>query len=104
LAIISFKILEMVPKSPSPIIPPRVKAERDRKNKRYPRDTLTPDRNIFNLKNKNPKNIKTKGKRKAVLPKYLFSKSLIRIKELPFLEKDKRRIMPKTINPNAKIE
>jgi hypothetical protein len=100
----SFKILEMVPKSPSPIIPPRIKAERDRKKSKYPRDTLTADKNIFNLKNKNPKKIRTKGKRKAVPPKYLFSKSLMRIKELPSLEKDKRRIIPKTINPNAKIE
>jgi hypothetical protein len=37
-------------------------------------------------------------------PKYFCSKSFIRIKELPFLEKDKRRIIPRTINPNAKIE
>jgi len=75
------------------------------KKSKYPKETLSPDKNNLNFKNKNPKNIKTKGKRIAMLPKYCFKSSLMKIKDVLFLvKKDRRRIIPRTMNPNAKRE
>jgi len=54
--------------------------------------------------NKNPKKIKTKGKRTAVPPKYLTKSSFIKINEFPFLVKDRRKMRPTITNPKAKIE
>jgi hypothetical protein len=76
----------------------------DRKKSKNPIVTFIPDKNSLSFKNKNPKNIKTNGKRNETLPKYFSKRLLMNRKELPFLVKDRRKIMPATIKPNAKIE
>jgi len=76
----------------------------DKKKSKYPKETLSPERNILSFKNRNPKKIKIKGKRNETPPKYLFKNSFIRMKEEPFLEKDRRKRIPTIMKPKAKIE
>jgi len=76
----------------------------DKKKSRNPKETLSPDKKNFNLKNKNPKNIRTKGKKKATPPKYLSRRLFMKIKELPFFVKERSKMRPVIIKPNAKIE
>lgn len=104
LAPISVSTSDKIPNSSLPINPPRIKAIKDRKKSKYPIDIFIPDKNNLSFKNKNPKNIKTNGKRKETLPKYLSRRLLMKINEVPFLVNDKRSISPTTINPKAKIE
>ena len=98
------KTSEITPKSSLPTRPPRIVASKDKKKSKNPMDTFIPDKNNLSFRNKNPKNIKTNGKRKETDPKYRTIRLFMRIKELPFLVKDKRSIIPAIIKPNAKIE
>jgi hypothetical protein len=98
------KISANTPKRYVPVRPLFVIASRLTKKSKNPIEILGRAINILILKNKKPKNIKIKGAKKDIPPKFLSKLSLILIRNAPFLVKDKRSINPVTIKPKEKIE
>jgi len=86
-----------------PTSPLLVIATKQRKKIKKPMGILGREKNNFNLRKRNPKRIKTKGKRKAKNPNFSLSKLLIMTKESPFFEKESKRSMPLEISPREKI-